>query len=106
MATFHETPVVGVLPHGKAGTRCPPRVEHLGIGTRTGVQPLEEIEGQVLEAVVHPDPVNFGTRQFFHTDRPRPKAIGAGHTVLFARPVTFVPRTMQERTPVAKFGNA
>jgi hypothetical protein len=54
VATLDKASVVGVLPHGKARTRRPPRIEHLGIGTRTGVQPLEEIEGQVIEDVVHP----------------------------------------------------
>jgi hypothetical protein len=53
MAALDEASVVGVLPHGKARTRCPPRIEHLGIGTRTGVQPFKEIEVQVIEAVVH-----------------------------------------------------
>lgn len=66
MATLDKAQVAGVLPHGKTRTRGPPRIEHLGIGTRTGVQPFEEIESQVIEAIVHTKPVKFGTAEFFH----------------------------------------
>ena len=66
MATLDKAQVAGGLPHGKTRTRGPPRIEHLGIGTRTGVQPFEEIESQVIEAIVHTKPVKFGTAEFFH----------------------------------------
>jgi hypothetical protein len=46
-----EAPVVRVLPHGKARTRRPPRLEHLNVRTRLTAQPLEQIENQAVDAV-------------------------------------------------------
>ena len=46
-----EAPVVRVLPHGKARTRRPPRLEHLNVRTRLAAHPLEQIENQAVDGV-------------------------------------------------------
>jgi hypothetical protein len=43
--------VVGVLPHGQARARRPPRVEHLRVRARFGSDPFEEVENQGIDAV-------------------------------------------------------
>lgn len=48
--TCDEASVVGVLPHRQAGTRRPPRIEHLGIGARARSHPFEEVEDQGVDA--------------------------------------------------------
>ncbi len=48
-----EAPVVGVLPHGEARARRPPRLHDLVVGARTGPQPFEEIEDQAVDGVGH-----------------------------------------------------
>lgn len=39
------------LPHGQSGTRGPPRLEDLRVGTRTRVQPLEKIQDEHVDGV-------------------------------------------------------
>jgi hypothetical protein len=51
--TRDEASIVGVLPHGKARTRRPPRLEHLGVGAGVGADPLEEVEDQGVDGLGH-----------------------------------------------------
>lgn len=49
--TPDKASVVGFFPYGKARARGPPRIEHLGIGTRARAQPFKEIQDKVVEIV-------------------------------------------------------
>jgi hypothetical protein len=51
--TRDEASVVGVLPHGKARTRRPPRLQHVGVGAGLGAHPLEQVEDQGVDGVGH-----------------------------------------------------
>jgi hypothetical protein len=53
-----EASVVGIFPNGKAGTRCPPGIEYLGVWARAAPQPINEVEYQAVEVVTHKGPVN------------------------------------------------
>jgi hypothetical protein len=46
-----EAAVVGVLPHGQAWTRSPPRFEHLGVWAVRVADPLEEVEDERVDRV-------------------------------------------------------
>jgi len=53
VTTRDEPALVGVLPYGQARTRCPPRVENVGVRTSIRAYPLEEVENQRFDGVGH-----------------------------------------------------
>jgi hypothetical protein len=48
-----ETQVIGLLPHREPRTRRPPCVEDLAVRAGVGAEPLQELEHQVVDGVVH-----------------------------------------------------
>src|SRR5678816_942037 len=49
LALLDEAALVGLFPHGKARTRGAPGVKDLGVRSRFGTQPFEQIENQILD---------------------------------------------------------
>jgi hypothetical protein len=49
--TGDVAPVVGFFPHREARTRCPPRLQHLGVRARVGTEPREEVENQDVDGL-------------------------------------------------------
>ena len=51
--TADQTQLVGLFPHGQPRARRPPRLDRLTVRTRTWTDPLQEVQDQAVNGVVH-----------------------------------------------------